>query len=108
MRNITKTNREIRLSALEYADDLRRAATVGYVRGLVDYGVVSPFISQNKANKLYGKRNVNLWINSGRLKIYKDGDKTSKIRINRIDVEALWQADNRYEYFNEKAQKEKL
>ena len=96
---VTKTNRTIVINDLAYAEDLKRAAQCATLQTLISLGHVKPYVSQNEAQKLYGKANVNFWIKSGLLNKNQDGDTPCTIRINRMDLEALSQANNRCEWF---------
>lgn len=66
-----------------------RIFLMGRKQGQIDTGNVPKFISQNKADSLYGKGNVRRWIKAGLVKRYKDADDkpTSRVRLEVMELE---------------------
>lgn len=71
---------------------------IGMRKMAIELGVIRPYVSKSEAYRIYGKEPIERWISEGLLKIHKDGDKTAKIRINRMDIEILAKANNRTTY----------
>lgn len=62
-------------------------------------GSLKPFISKSEAYRMYGRGKVDKWISEGHLSIGQDEVGTSsKMRINRNEIEALAQADDLVQY----------
>jgi hypothetical protein len=66
-----------------------RIFKIGREQGRIDSGAGPKFISQNKADKLYGKGNVRKWVASGLVKKYKDADgkRNSRVRLDVLELE---------------------
>lgn len=65
---------------------------------LVELGLLKPFLTKAQAYKSYGRGTVDRWIGEGLVKIIKDGDSSSSIRINRMEIEGVAMASNRTTY----------
>lgn len=58
-------------------------------------GGLKPYISKSEAYRMYGRGKVDKWISEGHLSISQDESGTSsKMRINRSEIDALAQADD--------------
>lgn len=77
-----------------------------FLKELSDYIVTSyrvaegkekPFLSLRGSYKLYGKSNVDSWINKGIVQKRKDGQKNSTVRLDRLELERASKTSNRYE-----------
>lgn len=66
---------------------------------LTEAGLLPPFIALNQACKLYGEGNVKRWISEGLIKPIKDGDKNSKIRIDRVQIATIAHTSNRASWY---------
>jgi hypothetical protein len=103
----TKSTRHIIYEELkkevEIADFIIELSSVAVIRMLVELGKISPYISRNEANKLYGKSLVDLWFSSGILKVIKNGEGTSKYRLDRVQLEALGRTNCMSEWCDRKA-----
>ena len=66
-----------------------RIFAIGRKQGQIDAGQSPKFISQNKADSIYGKGNVRKWIKAGLVKKYKDADgkPTSRVRLEVMELE---------------------
>lgn len=66
-----------------------RIFAIGRKQGQIDTGQFPKFISQNKADFIYGKGNVRKWIKAGLVKKYKDvdGKPTSRVRLEVMELE---------------------
>lgn len=62
-------------------------------------GGLKPFISKSEAYRMYGRGKVDKWIAEGYLSLSQDEAGTSsKMRINRSEIDALAQADDLIHY----------
>ena len=56
---------------------------------------LKPYISKREAYKLYGRAIVDRWIKEGLIKEIKDGENSSTVRIDRIQIEIIAKSSNR-------------
>lgn len=78
---------------------LQNAAEMGAKKALLELGLAKPFLSLSQAQKVYGKR-VHRWIKEGLINKVKDGDATSTVRLDRIQLDNLAKSSNRNTYMN--------
>jgi len=74
---------------------LNAAVKVCTQQVLIKLGSLKQYLSENEAGKIYGHSIVNRWIKEGLIQPKKDGTKTSKKRLDRIELEILAQSSNR-------------
>ena len=84
----------------EYIKALTDAAELGAQKALEKAGISKPFLKLREAQRLYGTAIVNRWIREGLINPVKDGDATSTVRIDRIQIEAVWKSANRSTYMS--------
>lgn len=77
---------------------LTTASTLAVKRVLLELGLVKTFLSKTEAYKLYGRGTVERWISEGLIKPHKDGSDSSKVRLERMRLEALSASSNRTTY----------
>jgi hypothetical protein len=68
-------------------------------RVLIELGQLKPYLTLNQASKMYGRGTVDRWKREGLIKFIKDGANTSKIRIDRIEIECVAKSSNRASYY---------
>jgi hypothetical protein len=87
---------------------LTASSEIAVQRVLVKLGLLKPSLSKSEAYNQYGRGTVDRWIREGLIKPNKDGNHSSKIRIDRIQLEILEKTSNRHTYLpsNEKALKQ--
>jgi hypothetical protein len=90
------------IEVFELKNMLADAAELGSKRALVEIGKLSPMITKAQAYKLHGRSQVDRWIKEGLLRQYKDGENTSKVRIDRMQLETIAKSSNRASYFSTK------
>lgn len=71
------------------------AIEIGILKGSMQKVSANPFVSKNEAFRTYGRTTVQGWIEQGLIKELKDGEGTSKIRIDRIQLAKIACASNR-------------
>ena len=86
------------LTEIEYRNALIDAAEIGAMKALESIGISKPFLKQREAFRLYGEGQVKRWIKEGLIKPIKDGNRTSSVRISRIQIETLAKTCNRASY----------
>jgi hypothetical protein len=72
---------------------LEQAAEMGAKLALCRCGQLKPYLKKSEAYRLYGRKNVERWIESGLLKPRKDGDYSAAWRLERMELEAICKAD---------------
>jgi hypothetical protein len=82
----------------EFINALYKAAELGANRALEQANLLKPYISLRDAQRKYGVTIVKRWIDEGLIQVIKDGNATSKIRIERARIEAVAAASNRNTY----------
>lgn len=83
----------------EYRRAMMDAAEIAAQKVLMTTGHLKPFISLRQAYKAYGEGNVERWRREGLIQVIKDGDRNSKVRIDRLQIEAVARTSNRTSYF---------
>jgi len=79
---------------------LTDASELAAEKVIIKMGLGKPFISQNQAWKVYGRRTVERWIEEGLIEPTKDGTSTSNIRLDRMQLETLSKTSNRHTYLS--------
>jgi hypothetical protein len=82
---------------------LRVAAELGAKDALVQSGLLSRYLNQNSAYKLYGRRAVDGWIKERKIIAHKSGDNNSKVQLDRLELEALVKGTDLNMYFRKAA-----
>lgn len=83
----------------EYRRAMMDAAEIAAQKVLVATGNLKPFLTQIQAYKMYGRGTVDRWIKEGLITPIKDGAATSRVRIDRLQIEAVARTSNRASYF---------
>ena len=91
MNNITM----LRSILIEMLSD---AAELGATAALSKLGLIRPYQSKSEAYKQYGESTIDRWIKEGLISVVKDGNHSSKCRINIQQIEAVAKASNRPSY----------
>jgi hypothetical protein len=91
------------LDKYQLTDILKRAAQLGAESALEQSGLVKPYLTQTSAYKKYGRRIVDKWIKEGRVTIHKQGDRNSKVLIDRLELSAAAKGDELIVYFKHAA-----
>lgn len=73
---------------------------------LVQRGDASPFISKEKACRVYGRGTVSNWIKWGLLPEIKDGDRNCTIRLEVARLIALSERMSRCEFYQHERESE--
>jgi hypothetical protein len=74
------------------AQIITRAAEMGANLALSKTGRIKPYLNKNEAFRLYGRKNVERWIEDGLLTPRKDGDHSASWRIDRLELEVIVKA----------------
>lgn len=78
---------------------LRAMAKLTATEMLTQTGGLKPYLSKAEAYRKYGRGTVDKWINEGHLSLSQDeAGSSSKMRINRSEIEALAEADDLLQY----------
>ena len=87
-------------------DLLSDAVEIGFKKGLMTSTMseikLKPYISKREAHRLYGRAIVERWIKEGLVKEIKDGDNSSTVRIDRIQIEIIAKSSNRSSFITTK------
>lgn len=83
---------------IEYRNALIDAAEVGATKALTEAGILKPFLKLREAQRLYGEAVVNRWIKEDLIKLIKDGNRNSSVRIDRIELLTVAKTCNRSTY----------
>lgn len=78
---------------------LRSMAKLTATEMLTQTGGLKPYLSKAEAYKMYGRGMVDKWITDGHLSVSQDEiGSSSKMRINRGEIEALAEAEDLLSY----------
>lgn len=91
---------EVKLDYAELRRLLKESFAAGHAQALEDMGKKKPFMSKAEAYRKYGRTVVDRWINEGLISLIKDGPDSSKIRIERKQIEQVAISSNRISYYN--------
>ena len=72
---------------------LADAMEMGYKRCLMDFGHLTATITKSEAYRMYGRNDVDKWIREKAIIPVKAGSGTSKIKLDRIQLELLNKID---------------
>lgn len=65
---------------------MQASAEVASTMALIEMGKIKPFLKKSEASRQYGRKNVETWIRKNLLTIRKDGNHSSSLRIDRIEL----------------------
>lgn len=68
---------------------LRTAAELGAKKALCATGLIRPYLSKAEASRLFGRANIEHWLDTGLLTPCKDGDHSCCWRIDRLEAESI-------------------
>lgn len=68
---------------------LQAAAELGAIQALVGAGKLKAYLKKAEAFRLYGRKNIEHWIDQGLITPRKDGNDSACWRIDRMEAEAL-------------------
>jgi hypothetical protein len=88
----------MRITENQLSTMLQDAAELGAKSALSQAGLMKSYISKSQAERMAGRANINRWLLEGLITPSKDGPTTSKIRINRVQLEAIIKTSNRPSY----------
>ena len=71
---------------------LQQGAELGATIALVKTGKLKPYLKRSEAFQLYGRKNIECWMNQGLITLRKDGNDSSALRISRIELEIIVKA----------------
>lgn len=71
---------------------IEQAAAMGAELALTRAGKLKPYLKKSEAFRLYGRANIENWVEEGLIAPRKDGDHSACWRIERFEVEAIVKA----------------
>lgn len=80
---------EIQINIYTLEKLLAEAAEMGARAALSRIGKLRPYLKKSEAYRLYGRRNVEAWVNEGLVTARKDGDHSASWRIEWLEIEAV-------------------
>ena len=80
---------ELQISTRQLQILLQSAAELGAIAALVGAGKLKPYLKKAEAFRLYGRKNIEHWIDQGLITPRKDGGHSACWRIDRLEAEAL-------------------
>lgn len=87
------------ISPTELRNIIAEAMDLQEQKTLSSLGILKPFITQTEAFELYGRGVVERWHSEGLITYEKDGERNSKIRIDRIKIELVAKTSNRASWY---------
>jgi len=90
-------------------DLLSDACEIGFKKGLMTGSAskikIKPYMSKREAHRLYGRAIVDRWIKEGLIKEIKDGENSSTVRIDRIQIDIVAKSSNRSSFLTTEERK---
>lgn len=80
---------EIQITEHQLKLILQAASALGANAVLVHTGKIKPYLTKAESFRLYGRKNIEQWIEEGLITVRKDGDQSASLRIDRVEVEAV-------------------
>ena len=77
------------ISTFQLEKIIKITAELGAVIALIRAGKLKPYLKKSEAFRLYGRSNVEHWIEEGLITPRKDGDQSASWRIDRIELESI-------------------
>ena len=71
---------------------LQAGAELGAIIALIKVGKLKPYITKAEAYRLYGRKNIERWLDEGLLTPRKDGYHSAGWRIDRLEAELIVKA----------------
>ncbi len=68
---------------------LKCGAELGAIKALTEAGKLKPYLKKAEAFRLYGRKQVEHWINDGLITPRKDGDHSAAWRICRLEIASI-------------------
>lgn len=68
---------------------ISKAAELATIKTLIKTGKLKPYLKKSEAFRQFGRKNVEKWLNDGRLTPRKDGDHSAAWRLDRLEIEIL-------------------
>lgn len=89
---------DITLPKFVLASMLADAAELGAQIALGKSGLLKPYISKRESYRMYGRGTVDRWMEEGLVVPIKDGMDSSKLRIDRKQIESVAKSYNNRTY----------
>jgi hypothetical protein len=83
---------DIQISVRQLHFLFKQAAEMGANLALSRTGKIKPYLKKTEAFRLFGRKDVEHWIEEGLITPRKDGDHSACWRIDRLELEALVKA----------------
>lgn len=80
---------EIQINIYTLERLLAEAAEMGARVALSRIGKLKPYLKKSEAFKIYGRCNVEKWIDQGLVTARKDGDHSASWRIEWLEIESI-------------------
>jgi hypothetical protein len=80
---------DYQLSSHQLSLIIQAAAELGAKAALAEAGKIKPYLTKAEAFRLYGRLNVERWIERGLITPRKDGDHSARWRIERLELDAI-------------------
>jgi hypothetical protein len=77
------------ISTFQLEKIIKITAELGAVIALIRAGKLKPYLKKSEAFRLYGRSNVEHWIEEGLITPRKDGGQSASWRIDRIELESI-------------------
>ena len=77
------------ISTFQLEKIIKITAELGAVIALIRTGKLKPYLKKSEAFRLYGRSNVEHWIEEGLITPRKDGGQSASWRIDRIELESI-------------------
>lgn len=69
-------------------------AEIAAINALIHVGKVRPYLNKSQAERKYGRKEVEEWIENGWISVRKDGDHSSPLRLDRLELESIARAND--------------
>ena len=89
---------EITLSQQTLSAMMHDAAELAVNAAMSKVGLMKPYLTKQEAYKMFGRRLVDRAIQEGLVSPFKDSTASAKWRIDRLEIESVFKANNRPSY----------
>lgn len=78
---------------------IQAAYAAGFKKAVAECGMLRPYISLKQAYRMYGQGTVERWADEGLIVKIKDGPGSSRVRIDRQQIELVAGESNRCSWY---------
>ncbi|SEO09783.1 hypothetical protein SAMN05192574_105292 [Mucilaginibacter gossypiicola] len=84
------------ISRIQLEKFMQQVAELAAITTLVKAGLLRPYLKKSEAFNIYGRKNIERWLEQGLITPRKDGDHSAAWRLDRVELETIARAISIY------------